>query len=84
MLGAYLEFYTVSSQQPKRLGDLTSAHRVFATCEPCRRSELLNVRALIDRYGAKVPIAWFRRILRCTRCGSRSAELRVEKRRSSP
>jgi hypothetical protein len=70
-------FIQVSSPSPKKLGDLARAQRVYAICEPCRRSEQLNVRALIARFGEKVPLAWFRRMLRCRTCGGSGAKLYV-------
>ncbi len=67
----------LSMHQPKNLGELKGSIRVYAVCEPCKRSEILNVRDLIRRYGAQVPISWFKRMLRCTRCGRRSATLKI-------
>ena len=59
------------------LGDLKYSQRIYAHCEGCKRSVPLDVRLLVERYGARLTIAQLRRRVKCGDCGKRTGDIRI-------
>jgi hypothetical protein len=67
----------------RTLADLGPRNRLDAHCPSCRRSQRLDVQALISRYGP-LSLEQLRARLVCRRCGARRPELIQSWDNSSP
>ena len=53
-----------------------AGHRLYGTCNHCRRSMALNVENVMRRHGPMLTIEELRKRLRCHRCG-RNGDVRI-------
>jgi hypothetical protein len=59
------------------LADLGRGHRLYANCPKCRRTKVLDVDKLEQRFGPFFTIDEVRRLVRCTKCRQRTQTLRI-------
>jgi hypothetical protein len=64
--------------EPKYLREMLNAQRLIACCDHCRRRVALDVGQLERRLGQLVTLNAIRARVRCTRCGKRTQNVRVE------
>jgi hypothetical protein len=73
-------FRTVAAMGRKMLRFVSdyhdAGHRLYGTCNYCRRSMALDLRHVMRRYGPMLTIEELRGRLRCHRCG-RAGDVRV-------
>ena len=63
----------------KTLGDVRDAGAdILAECRACRRSAIVPVGPLVDRYGEHTTLLSIGRRMRCTKCGARFAWARSD------
>jgi hypothetical protein len=63
--------------QPKFLADLGRGHRLYANCPTCKRTKLLEVDKLAQRFGPFFTLDEVRVCVRCTKCRKRTQTLRL-------
>jgi len=62
---------------PKFLADLGRGHRLYASCPKCRRTKVLDVNKLEQRFGPFFTLDEVRARVRCTKCRQRTQTLRL-------
>jgi hypothetical protein len=65
------------SHSPTFISDLPRGARLIAACPRCRRSTVLNVKDLIQKYGLMLKLDAVRDRVRCHRCRERTRTIRV-------
>lgn len=68
---------TVYTYSMRTLGDLLERFQLYAVCTDCERMEQVRVQALIERFGAALPIDTVRQRLRCRGCRQRTGDIRI-------
>ena len=63
--------------EPKFLADIGRGHRLYAHCSACRRTKLLDVQTLEERFGPFFAIDDVRKRVRCSQCKHRTQTLRL-------
>jgi hypothetical protein len=59
------------------IGDLAPGCAIYAFCDSCRRSAKVNLLKLRMQYGADLRLDDLKRCVTCSRCGRRTAEIRL-------
>jgi hypothetical protein len=59
------------------IGDLSPTTAIYAFCDTCRRSAKVNLVKLRMQYGPGLLLDDVKRCVRCSRCGRRTAEIRL-------
>jgi hypothetical protein len=59
------------------IGDLSPETAIYAFCDPCRHSATLNLVKLRMQYGPGLLLDDVKRCVTCSRCGRRTAEIRL-------
>jgi hypothetical protein len=63
--------------EPKFLADLGRGHRLYGHCANCKRTQMLDVDKLEQRFGPFFTIDDIRKRVRCTKCKRRTQQLRL-------
>lgn len=63
--------------EPKFLADLGRGHRLYGHCPRCKRTKMLDVNKLEQRFGPYFTIDDVRKRVRCSACGQRTRQLRM-------
>jgi hypothetical protein len=63
--------------EPKFLADLGRGHRLYGHCADCKRTKVLDVNKLEQRFGPFFTIDDVRARVRCTKCRRRTQQLRL-------
>ncbi len=61
----------------RTIGDFLAAppHTISARCPACQHSQVLDLRALVARYGGDIEPRELAPFLKCQRCGHKGAEI---------
>jgi hypothetical protein len=59
------------------IGDLAPGCSIYAFCDSCRRSAKVNLVKLRMQYGPDLSLDDVKRCVTCSRCGRRTAEIRL-------
>ena len=59
------------------IGDLAPGCAIYACCDSCQRSAKLNLVRLRMQYGPGLLLDDVKRCVMCSRCGRRTAEIRL-------
>jgi hypothetical protein len=59
------------------IGELAPGRAIYAFCDLCRRSARLNLVKLRMQYGPGLLLDELKRCVTCSKCGRRTAEIRL-------
>ena len=63
--------------EPKFLADIGPGQRLYGHCPKCRRTKVLDIHKLEQRFGPFFTLDEVRKRLRCAQCNQRTQQMRL-------